>query len=91
MMRKYHAGFGREGACFLLDILSVAAHSYLSRRRSATVGAGGLFRVSQRTGSASCRSIHPSRTDHISPNTLERTGQLRTREDSPAVLVEATP
>ena len=29
-MRKYHAGFGREGACFLLDILSVAAHSYLS-------------------------------------------------------------
>jgi hypothetical protein len=28
-MRKYHAGFGREGACFLPTILGVAAHSYL--------------------------------------------------------------
>ena len=31
MMRKYHAGFGREGACFLPDFLGMAAHSYLSR------------------------------------------------------------
>ncbi len=30
VMGNYHAGFGREGACFLPDILGVAAHSYLS-------------------------------------------------------------
>lgn len=30
VMRKYHSGFRREGACFLPDILGVAAHSYLS-------------------------------------------------------------
>ncbi len=30
MMRKYHAGFGREGACFLPNLLGMAAHSYLS-------------------------------------------------------------
>jgi hypothetical protein len=29
-MRKYHAGFGREGARFLPDLRGVAAHSYLS-------------------------------------------------------------
>ena len=31
-MGKYHAGFGREGACFLPDLLGVAAHSCLSLR-----------------------------------------------------------
>jgi hypothetical protein len=61
------------------------------RRRSAEVGAGGLFRVSKRRDSASCRAIHPGRTDHYSPNSLAGTGQFRAREDSAALLVEATP
>ena len=29
MMRKYHAGVGREGACFLPASLGAATHSYL--------------------------------------------------------------
>lgn len=29
-MRKYHAAFGREDACFLAASLGVAAHSHLS-------------------------------------------------------------
>ena len=91
VMRKYHAGFGREGACFLPDLKGVTAHSYLSRRRSAAVGAGRFFRVSQRTGSASCRAIHPGRTDHNGPSTLEGTRQLRATKGSAALLVEATP
>ena len=62
-----------------------------SRRRSTTIGAGGLSYVSQCTGSASCRAIHPGRTDHNSPSTLEGTRQLRAREDSAALLIEATP
>ena len=32
-MGNYHAGFGREGACFLPDLLGVAAHSYLRVRK----------------------------------------------------------
>ena len=53
MMRKYHAGFGREGACFLPEAIRAWQRTLTSAKRGVTVPVERvpeLIKLLQQTG-----------------------------------------